>query len=219
MSSQPRQRRSAAPADPPAPSVSISFEWRLRLALALLLVSACSVLGNLVALIALGSAIAHLGAPQGPLEFALVFIGALVGLGGDALILRGALAVVRPGTRFSGHPERVLWGLGLQLLAAALVGVLESSWLFGVVYAVILGGLAYVWSRSSPFKPAPPVARHPQPEPSEPVPAEAPGDRLPMPWVGNAPPPPSSQGMRWEEHPRRDGGGKEGGGTPRGHAL
>lgn len=214
---QPRRRRSAAPAAPvPAllPSKSPSPEWRLRLALALLFVSALSALGNLLALLALGGAIAHLGAPQGPLEFALVFIGAVVGLGGDAVILAGTLAVLRPGTRFSGHPERVTWGLGLQLLAAALVGVLESSWTFAVVYVLLLAGLAYLWLRTSPAVPARPVARHPLPEPPSPVrsePAPIP-ERSPIPWVGSAPPPPSSPSPTWE----RGSGSSEGSDSERG---
>lgn len=188
----------------------------MRLALALLFISCLSVLVNLLALMALGGAIAHLGAPQGPLEFALVFIGAVVGLGGDAWILAGTLAVVRPGTRFSGHPERVSWGLGLQLLAAALVGLLESSWTFAVVYLLFLAGLAYFWIRTSPTQPARPIARHPVPEPPTPPaasePAQAP-ERLPIPWVGSAPPPPSGGDTRWEETP---GGPEPGPGVGRG---
>lgn len=169
-------------------------EWRLRMALALLAVSAASALGNVIAVLALGGAIANLGAPQGPLEFALVFIGAVVGLGGDLLILRGALAVVSPQSRFAGHPERVSWGLGLQLLAAALVGVLESSWLFAVLYVLILACLAALWLRTSPPAAPRPAARHAVPEADQ---ADRPqrgqvAERYPIPWVGNAPPPPSS---------------------------
>jgi len=200
---QPRRRRSSAS---PAPALDVEREspqreWRLRLALALLLVSACSVLGNVIAVFALGGAIAHLGAPQGPLEFALVFIGTVVGLGGDALILAGALAVVRPGARFSGPPERVSWGLGLQLLAAALVGVLESSWIFAALYVLILAGLAYVWIRTSPASRPRPTAQHPAPAAAEPATAAEPSaaDRFPIPWVGSAPPPPSAPGTRWRE--------------------
>ncbi|HVB14714.1 MAG TPA: hypothetical protein VNH38_08180 [Candidatus Dormibacteraeota bacterium] len=217
---QPRRRRSSAPnpievqltAESPSP------EWRLRLALALLVVSACSALANVLAVLALGGAIANLGAPQGPLEFALVFIGAVVGLGGDALILAGTLAVVRPGTRFSGHPDRVTWGLGLQLLAAALVGVLESSWTFAVVYLLILAGLAYLWLRTSPALPPRPAARHPLPEPPERTPAEpGPGtERFPIPWVGNAPPPPSSPRTGWDANPGAGSGSESGRGTRQG---
>jgi hypothetical protein len=89
----------------------------VRLALALAVVSACSALGNVVAVVAVGGAMAHLGAPQGPLEFALVFVGGVVGLVGDALILAGSLAVLRPDLRFGRRPASVTWGLGLQLLA------------------------------------------------------------------------------------------------------
>ena len=130
MVSQPRRRRTTAPEPVPKsiPGPSPAPEWRLRLALGLLAISGLSALFNVLAVLALGGAIANLGAPQGPLDFALVFIGAVVGLGGDAVIVAGTLAVVRPGTRFAGHPERVSWGLGLQLLASALVGLLESSW-------------------------------------------------------------------------------------------
>jgi hypothetical protein len=161
-------------------------------------VSACSVLGNLAAVFALAGAMAHLGAPQGPLEFALVFIGGAVGLAGDALILTGALAVVRPHIRFSGNPGQVTWGLGLQLLAAALVGVLESSWLFGLLYALLLAGLAALWIRTSAPVPPRPAARHALPEPSEPLSSAPAGmpECQPIPWVGTAPPPPSAAQVR-----------------------
>ncbi|MGH7642662.1 MAG: hypothetical protein ACRENX_06550 [Candidatus Dormibacteria bacterium] len=209
MVNQPRRRRSTAraPDQRSLPARSSYPEWQIRLAWGLLLVSACSVLGNVIAVLALGGAIANLGAPQGPLEFALVFIGAVVGLGGDWLILAGSLAVVRPGTRFSGHPERVTWGLGLQLLASALVGVLESSWTFAAVYVLLLAGLAYLWLRTSPPPGPRPAARHPAEEAELPVRAETSlplAERFPIPWVGNAPPPPSSPGTRWEESPRSD---------------
>ncbi|MGC1908919.1 MAG: hypothetical protein WA809_04890 [Candidatus Dormiibacterota bacterium] len=217
---QPRRRRNTAPA-PVArslPAPSPSPEWRMRLALALLVVSACSVLVNVIAVLALGGAIANLGAPQGPLEFALVFIGAVVGLGGDALILAGALAVIRPGIRFSGHPERVSWGLGLQLLASALVGVLESSWVFALVYVLLLAGLSYLWIRTSPALTPRPAARHPDAEPAAPLPSEPDpvGDRFPIPWVGSAPPPPSSTGSRRDESPNPGEGADSGPGSPRG---
>jgi len=190
----------------------------MRLALALLVVSACSVLVNVIAVLALGGAIANLGAPQGPLEFALVFIGAVVGLGGDGLILAGSLAVVRPGTRFSGHPERVTWGLGMQLLASALVGVLESSWTFAVVYVLLLAGLGYLWIRTSPPLPSRPAARHPAAEPPASVPTEPEPttDRFPIPWVGSAPPPPSSPGTKWDQDPTPGRGADTGPGSSRG---
>lgn len=193
-------------------------EWRLRLALALLVVSACSALVNLIAALALGGAIANLGAPQGPLEFALVFIGAVVGLGGDALIVTGTLAVVRPGARFSGHPGRVTWGLGLQLLASALVGLLESSWTFAVVYLLLLAGLAYLWIRTSPTLPARPAARHPAAEPPAPMRAEPEpvSDRFPIPWIGNAPPPPSSPRPGWYGDSPAERGSSSGSGASRG---
>ncbi|MFZ0996209.1 MAG: hypothetical protein WAO09_09595 [Candidatus Dormiibacterota bacterium] len=192
---QPHRQRRSGPIAKEAVPGSQASEWRLRLALALLLVSACSVLGNLAAVLALGGAMAHLGAPQGPLEFALVFVGGVVGLGGDALILTGSLAVLRPDIRISGQPGWVTWGLGLQLLAAALVGVLESSWLFGLLYVLLLAGLAALWIRTSAPEAPRPTARHALPEPSEPPPPavspEALG-RQPIPWVGTAPPPPSA---------------------------
>jgi hypothetical protein len=197
MVNQPhRQRRSGPLAKEAVPgSQAPASEWRLRLALALLVVSACSVLGNVAAVVALGGAMAHVGAPQGPLEFALVFIGGVVGLGGDALILAGSLAVLRPDLRISGRPGRVTWGLGLQLLAAALVGVLESSWLFGTLYVLLLAGLAAIWIRTSVPESPRPAARHAAPEPSEPPapsPPAAVPSRQPIPWVGTAPPPPSA---------------------------
>ncbi|HUY08028.1 MAG TPA: hypothetical protein VMW80_01045 [Candidatus Dormibacteraeota bacterium] len=220
MVNEPRRRRSTAlaptPIDRSLPARSPSPEWRIRLALGLLFVSACSVLFNVIAVLALGGAIANLGAPQGPLDFALVFIGAVVGLGGDAMILAGTLGVLRPGTRFTGHPERVSWGLGLQLLASALVGVLESSWTFAVVYVLLLGGLAYLWIRTSPTGPTRPAARHPVAEApvlAEPAPVS---ERFPIPWVGNAPPPPSSPGTRWGEDPSSESGPSSGSGARRG---
>ena len=200
-----RRRRSTSPTAtaPGLPSQSPSPEWRLRLAIALLVISACSSLLNVIAVLALGGAIANLGAPQGPVEFALVFIGAVVGLGGDALIVLGALAVVRPRTRFAGHPERVSWGLGLQLVASALVGVLASSWTFAVVYVLMLAGLAYLWIRTSPPPSSRPTARHPVAEPAarlDPGP-EPVSERFPIPWVGSAPPPPSSTEMVRKQGP------------------
>ncbi|MGA8426073.1 MAG: hypothetical protein WB801_00610, partial [Candidatus Dormiibacterota bacterium] len=77
MVNQPhRQRRSGPIAKEAVPgSEASASEWRFRLSLALLVVSACSILGNLAAVLALGGAMAHLGAPQGPLEFAQVFVG------------------------------------------------------------------------------------------------------------------------------------------------
>lgn len=173
----------------------------MRLAIALTVVSACSVLGNVVAVIALGGAMAHLGAPQGPLEFALVFVGGLVGLAGDALILAGSLAVLRPDIRFAPRPGSVTWGLGLQLLASALVGALESSWLFGALDVLLLAGLAALWVRTSDAVPPRLAARHAVPELAEAVPSapERMPERLPIPWVGTAPPPPSAA-------PRRDPG-------------
>jgi len=200
MVNQPhRQRRSGPIAKEAIPgSQASASEWRFRLALALLVVSACSVLGNVAAVLALGGAMAHLGAPQGPLEFALVFVGGVVGLGGDALILTGSLAVLRPEVRLSGRPGWVPWGLGLQLLAAALVGVLESSWLFGALYVLLLVGLAALWVRTGePMLPRP-VARHAVPEPAESIPSasERMPERQPIPWVGTAPPPPSAAQRR-----------------------
>ena len=222
MVNQPRRRRSAAPvaAAPAQPSSqSPSPEWRLRLALALLFISSLSAIFNLIAVLALGGAIAHLGAPQGPLEFALVFIGTVVGLGGDAVILAGTLAVIRPGTRFSGHPERVTWGLGLQLLASGLVGLLESSWTFAVIYVLLLAGLAYLWIRTSPADPVRPVARHPVPEDQR-GPVQQPlDDRSPIPWVGSAPPPPSAAGTAWDRSPGPPSGSESDQGTGRGRQF
>lgn len=196
MVNQPRRQRRSGPIETEAVpgSKASASEWRVRLALGLTLVSACSALGNVVAVIALGGAMAHLGAPQGPLEFALVFVGAAIGLTGDALILAGSLAVLRPDIRFAGPPAGVTWGLGLQLVAAALVGALESSWVFGALYVLLLAGLAGLWVRTSDPVPPRPAARHAVPEIAEAVPShpERMPERLPIPWVGTAPPPPSS---------------------------
>ncbi len=168
----------------------------MRLALALGLVSALSALFNLLAILALGGAIAHLGAPQGPLDFALAFIGTVLGLGGDALILRGAVGVALPRWRLAGAPVMVSWGLGLQLVAAAAVGLLESSWLVALVYVLLLAGLAVLWLRTSPSPLPRPRARHPEPErpPEGPEPTirRSFSERQSIPWVGSAPPPPSA---------------------------
>ncbi|MGA8207109.1 MAG: hypothetical protein WB867_03660 [Candidatus Dormiibacterota bacterium] len=200
MVNQPhRQRRSGPIAKEAVPgSEASASEWRFRLSLALLVVSACSILGNVAAVLALGGAMAHLGAPQGPLEFALVFVGGVVGLGGDALILSGSLAVLRPEVRLSGQPGWVTWGLGLQLLAAALVGVLGSSWLFGALYVLLLVGLAGLWVRTGEPTLPRPVARHAVAEPAESIPSAAAGlpERQPIPWVGTVPPPPSAAQRR-----------------------
>ncbi len=223
MVSQPRRRRTTAPEPVPKsiPGPSPAPEWRLRLALGLLAISGLSALFNVLAVLALGGAIANLGAPQGPLDFALVFIGAVVGLGGDAVIVAGTLAVVRPGTRFAGHPERVSWGLGLQLLASALVGLLESSWAFALVYVLLLAGLAYLWVRTSPAQPPKPVARHAVPEPEplnywEPDPSI---ERFPIPWIGNAPLPPSTPRTIGEGAQGTDRGQDPSGRTRRGSGF
>jgi hypothetical protein len=211
MVTQPRRQRRSRPAPHPAPATAYlgpAGEWRVRLALALLVVSAVSVIASLVALLALGGAIAHLGAPQGPLEFAVVFVGAFLGLGGDGLILSGSLAVLRPQSRLSRNPAAVTAGLVLQLPAAAAVGVLQSSWLFAAVYLLMVAGLALLWVRTSPPPQPRPAARHAVPEQVEGPPAEAPLlDRQPIPWIGSAPPPPSASSQRQAEQagPECDG--------------
>lgn len=208
---QPRRQRRSRPASIPPPaeaSLGPAGEWRVRLALALLAVSAVSVVANLLALLALGGAIAHLGAPQGPLEFALVFAGALLGLVGDALILSGSLAVLRPWSRLARRPAAVTVGLVLQLPAAVAVGVLQSSWLFAVIYLLITAGLAFLWVRTGPPTQPRPVARHAVPEQVEGAAGEAlPLDRQPIPWIGSAPPPPSASSPGWVEPAGPDAGG------------
>jgi hypothetical protein len=211
MVNQPRRQRRSRPVQAPARAAAgyqpVPSEWRVRLAWALVVVSVASLLANLLAVVALAGAIAHLGVPQGPLEFALILLGAVAGLIGDVLIARGSMAVALPGYRLAGAPARVPWGLGLQLPAAIAVGVLQSSWLFAVVYVLMLAGLAFLWLRTSPPVQPSPSARHPRSEAAEPPARAQPvEERYPMPWVGTAPPPPSAWGAGNSEQasPDRD---------------
>lgn len=211
MVNRPRRQRRSRPA-PASARAAVEYqqapsEWRVRLAWALLVVSAASLLANLLAVVALAGAIAHLGVPQGPLEFALILLGAVAGLIGDVLIARGSMAVALPGYRLASAPARVPWGLGLQLPAAIAVGVLQSSALFAAVYILMLAGLAFLWIRTSPPVQPSPSARHPRSEaPEPPTRAQPVGERYPMPWVGTAPPPPSAWGAgnREQASPDRD---------------
>ncbi|MGH7609950.1 MAG: hypothetical protein ACREOD_08490 [Candidatus Dormibacteria bacterium] len=201
MLTQPRRQRRSLPTPPatPAPGPGDqASEWRVRLAWALLAVAAAALLGDVLAVVATLGAIVHLGALRGPLEFALVLVGAVLGLVGSAAMGTGSLAVVRPDWTFAGDPRSVLWGLGLQLPAAAAVGVLQASWPFTVVYLLLLLALGYFWIRTSPLAGARPSARHVAAESdpdSSPRPASVP-TRQPIPWMTSAPPPPSAPESR-----------------------
>ncbi|MGH7640771.1 MAG: hypothetical protein ACREOL_07700 [Candidatus Dormibacteria bacterium] len=201
---EPRRRRRSAPEPAPAEAATAPApsSWGQLLGWVLVAVAAVSLVVQILALVALGSAIAHLGAPQGPLEFALAFIGAVVGLGADLLIIHGAMTLARPQSSLGGPTQRVFWGLGLELVAAAMVGLLASSWGFAAIYVVLLCLLAYLWQRVRPPALARPAARHPGPEALEPGPAPAP-ERFSLPWVGSAPPPPSSERRGGQDRPAR----------------
>ncbi|MGH7611469.1 MAG: hypothetical protein ACREN4_05560 [Candidatus Dormibacteria bacterium] len=193
-----RLRRSlpSRPEGPPRATSELPSEWLVRLAWALLGVACLALLGDVLAIVATLGAIVHLGALRGPLEFALVLLGALLGLVGSALTATGCLAVLRPDWTFAGRPGQVLWGLGLQVPAAAAAGVLEASPGSTVAYLILLAGLAWLWWRFSPPPPPVPLARHPAPDqPAEAAPAPTPAPaREPFPWLSPAPPPPSAPG-------------------------
>jgi hypothetical protein len=195
---RPRRVRSSAhgakPAsDPEAPEGG----WLWRLALALLALAAVSAFGNLISLVVVGATVGGSDSPQGPETYIPVFVGAVVGLVGDGLLLRGALGVIRPTIPYSGKRRLVIVGLVLQLPAAAAVGTLEASWAMTVVYVLIVAGVVVWWSRLTPGLGPRPLAQHPAGSPRR-VDVASTGRWVvnepiqPIRWVGGAPPPPSA---------------------------
>jgi hypothetical protein len=189
-----------------------SFASGRQLAWALVLAGLASALAGILALVALAGAMANSGPPQGPMDFLPVFIGTLVGLAGDLLMVRGGAGVVRPGAWYSGGRSSALVGILLQVPAAAAVGELEASVVITALYLLLLGALATLAVRVLPGPAARPAARHPKP-PSAAVPASR---RVraelaqPIQWVAaGAPPPPSAgrgaeMGSAWERSQPRD---------------
>ncbi|MHB1638876.1 MAG: hypothetical protein ACYCUD_03415 [Candidatus Dormibacteria bacterium] len=179
--------------------------WATELALATGSVAAVSGLANFVALLVVLATMAHAGPPQGPITYLPVLAGAMVGLVGDALLLRGALGVLRPGIRFGSGRGAVIGGLAMQLVAAVAVGTLEAYWLITVGYLVLVGALGLLWIRVAPAAAPRPLAQHPSGR--EPLGGPATsrsgrwtlqGAQQPMPWSGEVPLPPSAPTERPE---------------------
>lgn len=198
-----RQRRSAAPGAAAPGTFFVAranATWGLRLAYALVLVGAVSALAGIVALAADLGAMGNAGVPQGPLDFLPVVVGAALGIFGAALLVRGGLGVVRPGTRLAGGRPSALLGVALQLPAALAVGILTATPPITVAYLALLAGLAAAVWRLLPVPASPPLARHPAPPeeiqggltraPRRPI------QRGPDPlrWVSPVAPPPPSAG-------------------------
>ncbi len=212
---QRRRRLSAHPAREMAPAGTTPHSGSpsgRQLAWALVVVGLVSALASLIAMVALAGAMANAGPPQGPMDFLPVFVGTLVGVVGDLLMVRGGAGVVRPGTRYSGGRTSALVGILLQVPAAAAVGELEASVVITALYLLLLGGLATLVVRVLPGTAAAPAARHPEP-PSEAAPASRPAlaeSAQPIQWVAaGAPPPPSAgrgaeTGPAWERSQPRD---------------
>ncbi len=162
-------------------------------------------LANFVSLLVVLATMAHAGPPQGPITYLPVLAGAMVGLVGDVLLLRGTLGVLRPGIRFGSGRGSVIGGLVMQLVAAAAVGTLEAYWMITVGYLVLVGTLAVLWIRMTPAAAPPPRAQHPsgREHPSSPAPSRSgrwtlQGAQQPMPWSGEVPLPPSAPAGRPE---------------------
>ncbi|MDA8394397.1 MAG: hypothetical protein M0T72_04005 [Candidatus Dormibacteraeota bacterium] len=198
-----RQRRSAAAGAAAADMLSaapIRSAWGRRLAYALVLVGAVSAVSGIVALGADLGAMGNAGVPQGPLDFLPVVVGAALGVCGAALLVRGGLGVIRPGTRLTGGRPSALLGVLLQLPAALAVGALTATLPLTVAYLGLLAGLAAAVWRLLPVPAAPPLARHPAPsEEGRGLPSRAPRwsvqrDPEPLQWVSHGAPPPPSAG-------------------------
>ena len=195
---QGRSRRSSGGA-PGKVSPAVRGERSYRLALVLLLVALLSAVGNLASLVVLAATMGQADSAQGPLTFLPAFGGALIGIVGDLILVRGTLGVIRPGGRFAGGRGLVTVGLLLQLPAAAAAGTLEALLPLTVAYVLVLAALAALWLRSAPAASAKPLAKHPD-EPQRRRAQVAPsgrwtvaGQSQPMPWRGgSAPPPPSA---------------------------
>jgi hypothetical protein len=197
----PRARRSA-PAQRPFASGGAATAseggWAIELALAIALVALVSAAANVVAALVVVATMATATPPEGAVTYLPVLAGAAIGVAGDALLLSGALGVLRPGLRFSSGRGAVLAGLLVQLVAAAAVGTLEASWLLTLVYLVLLGALAALWLRLTPASGPLPVARHPADEGERPRPVTPTGRWTlqgappPLTWSGGGVPPPPS---------------------------
>jgi hypothetical protein len=201
--------REVAPADT---AYGRSFPSGRQLAWALVLAGLASALVSLFAIVALAGAMANAGPPQGPMDFLPVFIGTLVGVAGDLLMVRGGAGVVRPGAWYSGGRTSALVGILLQVPAAAAVGELEASVVITALYLLLLCGLATLAVMALPGPAARPAARHPEP-PTPAAPASRPAraeSAQPIQWVAaGAPPPPSAgrgadMGSAWERSQPRD---------------
>jgi len=202
---QPRQGRSRRSHGARPASVSLSSvggERPSQLAFVLLLVAAVSALGNLISLLVLAGAMGQTDSPQGAQTFLPVFAGALLGIAGDLVLARGALGILRPGSRLGGGRSLVMVGLLLQIPAAAAAGTLEALWPATVAYLLLLAALAWLWLRAAPEASGKPLARHPEEPPRRRAQITSTGRWTvaapppPMQWrAGAAPPPPSAPGQ------------------------
>lgn len=201
----PRPRRSAKiePAGAtPGPRSRRESEWRLRLTLSLALIAALSAMGNVVSLLVVSSTMSQAAPPDSPVTFLPVLAGVLIGLVGDGLILSGVGAVLRPGLRFTTTGGAVTGGLALQLVAAAAVGILESSWVITALYVLLLAALVVLWVRLAPAVASRPIAEHPQDLRARPTTLTptgrwtVPGAHPPAEWGGGVPLPPSAPAQK-----------------------
>jgi hypothetical protein len=210
-----RVRSSAHGAKPASDTEAPEGGWLRRLAFALLAMAALSAFGNLISLAVVAATVGGSDSPQGPETYIPVFLGAVVGLVGDGLLLRGALGVIRPRSPYSGKRRLVIVGLVLQLPAAAAVGTLEASWVMTVVYVLIVAGVVVWWSRLTPEVGPRPLAQHPAGAPRR-VDVASTGRWVvnepiqPIRWVGGAPPPPSAPGANAALGRETEGMGKQG---------
>ena len=171
--------------------------WLRRLAFALLGLAGLSAVANVVSLLVVVATIGKSDSFQAPETFVPIFLGAVVGLIGDGLLVRGALGVIQPGSPYAGKRRQVIVGLILQLPAAAAVGTLEASVALAIVYVLIVAGVVVWWSRLTPSPSPRPLAQHPSGAPRRAA-VESSGRWVvndpvqPIRWVGGAPPPPSA---------------------------
>ncbi|MHB1576949.1 MAG: hypothetical protein ACYCX9_10660 [Candidatus Dormibacteria bacterium] len=205
----PRARRSTPAQRPLASGGAETLSgggWATEIALVIALVALLSALANVVAVLVVSATMATATPPEGSITYLPVVAGAVIGLAGDALLLSGALGVLRPGVRFSSGRGAVLVGLAVQVVAAAAVGTLEASWMLTLVYLVLLAALAALWLRFAPQPGPRPLAQHPIDEGERrriPVPPSGrwivQGAPQPMTWSGGVPLPPSAPGEQTDE--------------------
>ncbi|MHB8393188.1 MAG: hypothetical protein ACYDC5_01510 [Candidatus Dormibacteria bacterium] len=184
------------------------------MAWALAAVAAVSALGNVSSLLVVSATMGQAAPPDSPATFLPVLAGVLIGLLGDGLLLSGAGAMLRPGLRFTTGRGSVTAGLVLQLVAAAAVGTLESSWVITGLYVVLLAALIVLWLRLAPAAAPRPVAQHPEEgRRRRPVVTRTgrwtvPGANQPIEWGGGVPLPPSAPAQKVvvdDPEPRRSG--------------